>query len=156
MGTITDSAGRLCCDKCGQSGGVRKRTCPYKVRCDSLRSMYGQRPVLSYCSPWALCSPCFKVLGGLRGVHGDSCRDGAAQSQAEYDAIELALEAGELFVVSASTTPEGMVAVTFWGRYDPETRSRPEQKHIVPKSVYDFQDKPKRDRLSDYADVLSA
>lgn len=151
MGTITDSSGRLCCDKCGQSGGVRRRTCPYKIRTDSLRSMYGNRPVLNYCSPWALCSPCFKALGGLRGIHGDECRDGAARSQAEADAIEAGLDKGAMFVVSAIAMSGGMVEVTFWGKHDAGARSRPEVKHLIPKDAYDPAAKP---RMSDYADVL--
>lgn len=133
----------LACDGCGRVGGVRKRTCPHKVLGDSLRTPNGTRYEMRYCSPPAYCGACYKARGGLRGVHGDSCRDGAAQSQAEYDAVEADLDKGELFVVSASTVAPGLVEVTFWGR-----GCKPEVKRQMPASEYDFRAKP---RLSDYA-----
>lgn len=109
---------RLCCDKCGQPGGVRKRKCPYTVLGDSLR---GARQALPYCYPPALCAACYAALGGLRGLHGASCAEGAAASQAEADAIEAALDAGESLSIAAwgdwePSVPTGMVGVAFSGR----------------------------------------
>lgn len=158
MGYSYDFHNRLCCDKCGHSGGVRKRTCPYKVLGDSLRTPGGNRYTMNYCYPPALCAACYKQLGGLRGVHGDSCKEGAAKSQAEDDAIEAALDAGEMFVVSATgdwqeDVPEGMVLVTFWSRYNPETRTRPEVKRLVAKDDYQPTARP---RLSDYPTAIAA
>jgi hypothetical protein len=151
MGYGYDRNNRLCCDNCGMSGGVRKRTCPYTVLGDSLRSVGGQRYKMSYCYPPALCAACYATLGGLRGVHGDQCREGAARSQAEYDEIERGLEAGEMYVVSAEGShagndlPRGLVRVTFRGRAG-------ETKLVMLKDAYQFRTKP---RLSDYqADAL--
>ena len=101
MGYCFDYAGRLVCDRCGQAGGVRKRKCPYKVS------------GLHYCPAPAYCAPCYKVRGGLRGVHGDACRDGAAASQAKADVIRARLDAGEVKVRAAygdwhADVPAGM------------------------------------------------
>lgn len=41
MGYSYDGRGRLCCDNCGESGGVRKARCPF-----------------GWCSPAALCPDC--------------------------------------------------------------------------------------------------
>ncbi|ANA86334.1 hypothetical protein SEA_LOZINAK_178 [Gordonia phage Lozinak] len=116
MGYSTDTRGRLCCDSCGQSGGVRKRKCKYKVTADNQRS--ANRHVLHYCYPPALCQACYRKEGGINGVHGESCRDGAASSQAEYDRKQELLDAGKHMVVAAygswqDSVPEGMVGVHF-------------------------------------------
>ena len=42
MGYCRDNQGRLCCDICGQSGGVRKHRCPY-----------------GYCQAYAICPNCW-------------------------------------------------------------------------------------------------
>jgi hypothetical protein len=68
-----------------------------------------------------LCSPCYARLGGLRGVHGDRCRDGAAQSQAQDDARKASMAAGEMFARSAfgdwkEGVPAGMAGVMFAGK----------------------------------------
>lgn len=147
MGYCYDSHNRLCCDGCGRSGGVRRRTCPHTVLGDSLRSPGGHRPRMPFCYPPALCADCYRSRGGQRGVHGNSCKDGAASSQAAYDKIEAELDAGELFVVSASTVSPGLVEVTFWGR-----GCKPEVKRQMPAEAYDFRSKP---RLSDYAEIAA-
>lgn len=118
MGYSRDYRGRLCCDRCGQGGGARKRTCPHTVLTDSTR---GPRARLAYCYPPALCGPCYKAEGGLRGIHGQRCADGAATSQAEYDATEARLDAGEFQVLAAwgdwqDGVPEGRCGVLFGGR----------------------------------------
>lgn len=115
MGYSYDMSNRLCCDNCGTSGGVRKRKCPHVVTTDSAR---GPRVAIHYCYPPALCNGCYRANGGLRGVHGQSCKDGAARSQAEYDVTEAKLAAGDLIVLAAwgdwqAKVPEGMCGVMF-------------------------------------------
>ena len=109
------SSGRyaLCCDSCGNTGGVRKRTCRFKVS-------YHDGMVLPYCYPPALCSPCFAKRGGGKGIHGEDCKNGAAASQAEQDAKAAKLAAGDKQVMAAWGTwfadvPEGMSLVLFRG-----------------------------------------
>ena len=97
MGYCFDYRHRLCCDGCGKAGGVRKRKCAYRVRASVLDGGYS----IPYCSPPALCSDCYKKHGGLRGVHGDRCRDGAAASQAEADADDKRHAEGDLKLRSA-------------------------------------------------------
>jgi hypothetical protein len=109
---------RLVCDKCGHAGGVRKRKCPYKVLSNSLRS---RRIWMHYCYPPALCQACYAELGGLRGVHGQECREGAAASQAADDAIEAKLDAGDMSPLAAwgdgqPGVAAGMVGVLYGGR----------------------------------------
>lgn len=155
-----DAAGNsgLACDGCGAIVGTRKRVCPYTVTGSSLRTPHGRRPApLPYCPAPAYCPGCYAARGGLRGVHGESCRDGAASMQAADDAQELMLDAGELLVTSAvgsypgSGIPEGMVSVTFSGRYDAATRNVPEVTRLVPAPDYDWRARP---RLSDYPAAL--
>ena len=102
------SSGRyaLACDRCGTVGGVRKRPCPHKVLTDSAR---GPRTWLRYCPAPALCGECYRELGGLRGVHPERCTKGAAASQAEYDARQARLDAGESMVVAAWNGPSADV-----------------------------------------------
>jgi hypothetical protein len=104
---------RLVCDNCGHAGGVRKRKCPYKVTHDG--------HALHYCYPPALCGDCYKKLGGLRGVHGEECHQGAANSQAQEDAKQAKLDAGDMRPTCAwgswqENVPEGMVGVLYEGR----------------------------------------
>jgi hypothetical protein len=87
MGYCFDYRGRLVCDGCDIPGGVRKRKCPYRVTYG--RSNGGH--TVPYCSPPALCADCYRKYGGLRGVHGERCREGAAASQAEHDADNLSI-----------------------------------------------------------------
>lgn len=129
MGYGYDTRGRLACDGCGTTGGVRKRRCPYKVLTDSLRSP--RRFEVDYSPAPALCSECYKKHGGLRGVHGEACREGAAASQAEYDKVEAALDAGESFVIAAygswaEDVPKGQVKVLFKGRAGESSLLMPE------------------------------
>jgi hypothetical protein len=111
-------ARRLRCDKCGMTGGVRKRTCPYRVLGDSLR---GRRITLPYCVAPRLCSRCYSRLGGQDGLHGQRCRKAAADSQAHIDEIERQLDAGESFSTAAwgdwePSVPDGKVGLLFSGR----------------------------------------
>lgn len=104
----------LACDKCGDAGGVRKRTCTARVLTDSLRSV---RAWLPYCSPPALCKPCHQKL---KATLHESCARGAAMAQADYDTTERLLDSGESLVVAAwgdwhATVPAGFVGVCFRG-----------------------------------------
>jgi hypothetical protein len=112
MGYCFDYRGRLACDGCGIAGGVRKRRCAYKV------------DGVPYCPAPALCPDCYKQHGGLRGVHGDECRDGAAQSQARADADKARIAAGDFKSRSAfgdwhELVPENKVGLLFYGQGDP-------------------------------------
>lgn len=98
------------CGRCGRAQGVRKRVCPYKVTHDGY--------VLAWCPAPALCKDCYKRHGGLRGVHGQACRDGAAQAQREEDAKQAKLAGGDYKVNAAwghwhDSVPEGKVGVLF-------------------------------------------
>lgn len=110
----------LACDGgCGRAGskqGVRKRRCPHK----SAYYQYGRRYELPYCPAPALCSHCYKRHGGLRGIHGQSCREGAACSTAKAEAKQAQLEAGEKLSGAAwgswcKSVPEGKVGLIFEG-----------------------------------------
>lgn len=106
MGYCFDPRGRIVCDSCGVSGGVRKRRCAYKV------------DGLPYCPAPALCGPCYSKHGGLRGVHGERCREGAAESQARSDADKAREAAGDRKVRSAygswhEDVPKGKVGVYY-------------------------------------------
>jgi hypothetical protein len=111
----------LVCDGCGKTTAdgvkaVRKRTCPHKVLTDSHNN--GHRYPLPYCYPSALCSGCYATHKAT--LHA-TCAEGAATSNAEADAIEAALDAGELFVSCAfgdwaDGVPAGKSLVTFTGR----------------------------------------
>jgi hypothetical protein len=79
--------GRLVCDSCGRSQDVRRRKCKYKVTDHTGLT-------LPYCYPPALCPTCYKAEGGLSGVHGETCRTGAAASQARDDLVGATLAAG--------------------------------------------------------------
>jgi hypothetical protein len=105
MGSCYGPGGLACdggCGRCGSKAGVRKRTCPYTVLGDSLRSSGRYR--LPWCQPPALCGPCLKRAGGTRAVHA-KCEAAAAADQARSDAIEAGLDAGESYVLAAWGNP---------------------------------------------------
>lgn len=121
----------LACDNCGTVGGVRKRTCPHKVLGDTLRCAV--RVAVPYCKAPAVCSECFAKLGKTKGLHA-RCAEPAAASQAEHDAIEAALDAGEAFVIAAwgdwaDEVPAGHTKVLFKGRNG-------EIERIMPHNLY--------------------
>jgi hypothetical protein len=98
----------LCCDSCGHAGGVRKRTCPFKVTTPE-----GHK--LPYCYPSALCSECYTKHKAT--LHKD-CEAAAARSQLEYDEEKRMLEAGESkskvgFGSWHELVPDGMVGRGF-------------------------------------------
>lgn len=86
------SRGRLCCDACPSSTGVRKRTCPHKVITPAGHS-------LPYCPAPALCAACWTT----RKTYHSGCKAKADAATARY-----ALE--------AARDQEGDLAVrTCWG-----------------------------------------
>lgn len=120
------TSGRLCCDACGQSGGVRKRTCPYTVTDER-----GQ--TLPYCYPSALCAKCYAERKAR--LHGAECKAGAAASQARYDEKREALNAGKHLLSSAISgiagVPAGFCRVTFRGQFGAESV------YLIPDAEYD-------------------
>jgi hypothetical protein len=139
----------LACDHCGESEGrTRKRTCPHKVRWDSLRSVNGERHEVSYCQPPAYCPDCLRAAGGSKAIHKD-CAEAAAKATAGHDAIEAGLDAGEAFVIAAwgrgADVPEGQCKVIFKGR-------KSEKSYFIPTESYDPRGKPK---LSDYPEAVA-
>lgn len=139
MGYAYTRTGGLCCDSCG-TPGARKRKCPHTVTTDG--------HTLPWCPAPALCAPCYARKGGLRGVHPERCREGAAAAQAEYDRIAERIAAGESQVKAAwgdwhAKVPTGLVGVLFVGA---DTRTYA----LVPQADYD----PRaRKFLSDYPDA---
>ena len=92
--------GRLVCDDCGHDGGVRKRKCVYLIHgYDNYRKQSYSVP---YCPPPALCADCYKRAGGAQGIHGDSCKTGAARAQQDADERHRKLAAGAYLLTSAS------------------------------------------------------
>lgn len=111
MGYCYTRGGALCCDRCGESGGVRRRTCPHKVR-------HGGGVSLPYCQPAALCRACYAVE---RATLHAGCAEGAARAQATEDTRAAVLAGGGLLVKAAwgdwhPTVPAGEVGVLFEGR----------------------------------------
>lgn len=150
MGYSFDYRGRLCCDNCGQPGGVRKRKCPHTVMGNSHR---GARYALPYCPTPAVCQPCWEKLGKNK-VH-DRCKEGAARMQAKDDAVQELLDAGHYLPLSAfgswhDTVPKGYTGVIFGNGYH-EVAGRWEPKHanvyaLVPAAEYSSADnKPMRE-----------
>jgi hypothetical protein len=116
MGYLHTANGGKLCQNCLQPGGVRLRTCPYKVKSDSLRSVpVGARHEMPYCPAPALCSPCYHAL--KHELHA-SCKDGAARAQAESDRTESLLQSGAFLRIAAygdwhKSVPAGRVGITF-------------------------------------------
>lgn len=110
MGYSYSRTGSLCCDKCGTTGGVRKRTCPHKVT----YPQDGPGRSLPYCPAPALCRPCWVELGGTRTLHAQ-CKEPARRATEENQRIADRIAGGDLQVMSAngSGVPAGMVGVTF-------------------------------------------
>jgi hypothetical protein len=136
-GYARSASGRyaLACDGgCGRAGsaqGVRKRPCPHKAA----YYQYGRRYELPYCPAPALCSACYKRHGGLRGIHGESCREGAAASSAKAEEKQARLDAGEKISEAAwgswcESVPEGKVGLVFQGKVGDR------EYHLVPAEAY--------------------
>jgi hypothetical protein len=130
--------GKLCCDACGKSGGVRKRTCPYRVN-------YADGGSLPYCYPAALCGECYRQRRAT--LHTD-CGDGAAKRTAAEADRAARLAAGDLEVRAAfgswhQTVPDGFVGVLFRG-------SAREERRLIPAADYN---PGIRRYLSEYAET---
>ena len=81
MGYCTDQHGRLCCDFCGQSGGVKRRRCPF-----------------GYCQSVACCTrqECRDKLKDYRKKHcRTSCKKGHAEFVAMQEEKQRLLQAGK-------------------------------------------------------------
>lgn len=107
----------LCCDNCGVAGGVRRRPCKYKVLGSSLRTVDGQRHALPYCPAPALCTPCFRALGGGKALHAQ-CEAPALEAQRDADAEQVVVDSGVPirvagFGTSHEDVPVGKVGVVF-------------------------------------------
>lgn len=118
------------CGRAGSAQGVRKRSCPHKAA----DYQYGRRYELPYCPAPALCKECYKRHGGLRGIHGESCRIGAAESTVRAEEKQAKIEAGEMLSTTAwgswyESVPEGKVGLAFEGNAG---RSY----HLVPAEQY--------------------
>lgn len=122
------------CDHCGKSGGTKIYECIYKVYDAGDRSN-GQRFGLPYCMAPSLCRGCFNELGGIHGVHGERCREGAAESQRRDDEVRARLERGDRIVHCAwgdwhDDVPEGYVGIVGW------SLTAGESYHLVPTDQY--------------------
>lgn len=142
MGYSFDMRGRLVCDHCGRSGGVRRRKCKYMV------TDWTSGVRLPYCPSPALCSACYADMGGLNGVHGESCRAGATMAQRQYDEEHTRLSAGDSIVRAAwgdwhALVPPTMVGVLF------KDLDGVERYRLVPKAEYDHT----RKWLTEFTDV---
>ncbi len=116
MGYCYDNRGRLACDNCSATRGVKKNICPETVLTDSLRTTRpGLRLEIPYCYPPALCARCEEKLADT--IHAP-CKEHAAASQATSDAVEALLEDGAYLRTAAwgdwhAHVPEGRVGVSF-------------------------------------------
>ncbi len=98
MGYCYDTNNRLCCDECGQAGGVLKRRCPF-----------------GWCPPAAVCDTCWKKTT-KKGVkfHREL---GCEKKSREYDATnarkDAMLKAGHYVRCSAMSVGNERVQVLF-------------------------------------------
>ena len=124
MGYCYGGDGRLACDACGTVGGVRKRTCPHRVR-------YQNGSSLPYCPAPALCRECNDKH---RATLHAKCAAGAAVSQAHEDKRAAILGAGGLLLRAAwgdwhANVPEGLVGCVFQGNGERRYRLLTKQEH---------------------------
>jgi hypothetical protein len=140
MGYCYSHSGRLCCDACGADGGVRKRTCPFKV------ILADGRTGLPYCYPSALCAKCYAIH--KHTLHA-SCREGAAARTAAEAERARQVAAGAYEVKAAwgswhALVPEGSTGVVF------VNPTRGEEYRLVPADRYA---PGERRYLSDYPEA---
>ena len=119
---------------------VRRRTC--RTPCCPIRCA-APGPGWPGASRPRTAARALKARGGTRAVHA-TCEAAAAADQAESDAIEAGLDAGEAYVLAAwgdwqASVPAGLVGVKFGSRAG-------ESWHLVPAA--DYEGDP--GRLSDY------
>ena len=114
MGYLYDAKDRLVCDFCGQSGGVRKRRCPY-----------------DYCPAPAACADCYAKHRPifLAAAH-QQCKQRAEEYRAQRELARKLMAQGK--PVRCSAVGQGnYVRVTF--TYD-ERNSRTEVYHMAPET----------------------
>jgi len=126
--------GALACDRCGNTGGVRKRTCPHRVAYPQDGPNYS----LAYCKAPALCTSCYRAEGGIR-LH-DRCAEPARKATEENKAIAARIASGDPQVMSAwgdwhAAVPAGSTGVMF----APNRTDRWQEKtyRLVPEADYD-------------------
>ena len=98
MGYSYDGQGRLCCDVCGRSGGVRKIRCPF-----------------GWCPPAALCQECRSKYGSrlTRAYHRQmGCEADVAEAR-QRDAEQQALLDSGNYVRTSALAHNGRVKVVF-------------------------------------------
>ncbi len=89
---------RLCCDRCGQAGGVIKRQCPH-----------------GYCPSPALCRKCNAEVraDGTWKKHHANCKAGHDAFVARENAVKALLAHGAYVRCSALNAANGLVQVLF-------------------------------------------
>jgi len=101
MGYCYDADGKLCCDVCGDSGGVRKNRCPF-----------------GYCQPIALCQKCKREHPEYvsKAYHRENgCEANHLRFQQEEAQRQQLLDSGKLLRCSA-LRHNGRVKVIFRGK----------------------------------------
>lgn len=106
MGYSYDLNGRLCCDQCGWSGGVRKVRCPF-----------------GWCKPIALCPDCRrqeietkrKQYGSVKEYHRQKGCETRAMEFNERQAEKRRLLAQGRLIRTAALSHNGRVKVLFQG-----------------------------------------
>ena len=121
------ASGRLAlsCGACGKLGGVRKRTCEYRV-------YYADGTSLPYCPAPALCGPCFAER--RVSLHAD-CRESAARSTEKEAAKGRRLAAGDSIVAARwgdwhETVPTGKVGAVYRAADGTETWILTDEAHM--------------------------
>jgi len=149
MGNSYDSWGKLCCNVCGQSGGVRKHKCPF-----------------GWCPPIALCPKCKREHPEYLSRDGHR-KHGCEEQHNRYEAQKaqeaLLLKQGKLLRRAALCHPKhnNRVKVIFQGAGDKERAFWMAQRTYnaipvgVPATVEDFKSKGKvtRARTTDIYDA---
>ena len=101
MGYCYDADGKLCCDVCSESGGVRKHRCPF-----------------GYCQPIALCPKCKREHPEYvsKAYHRENgCEANHLRFQQEEAQRQQLLDSGKLLRCSA-LQHNGRVKVIFRGK----------------------------------------
>lgn len=125
MGFCFDDRGRLCCDACPTSGGVRKMKCPW-----------------GYCYPVALCAECRKKHKdklGKKFHREQGCEQKHFVAVRENAERKAKLDAGKLILASAVGLHDGsgIVRVTFIKLVD---GSHVSETFLMHENVYDKRD----------------
>ena len=95
MGYVYTHDGQLCCDVCGEPGGVRRMECPH-----------------GYCQPVASCVGC---QPRVRAEDHSSCLIASQRMAADHALTDALLAVGEYVRTSAITDSDGNVRVGFRG-----------------------------------------